>query len=518
LPEAIRYPEMNNFEDPLHQPLLKRIIPWLPQGVPIYLVGGVVRDSLLKRQSYDLDFVTGGEALKIARKLANDLGGAYFPLDTRRKVARVVLKVEAEPEGPTRHSTKLDVSAYQGKDLESDLEGRDFTINAMALDAHKLDKLIDPLGGAQDLLDKRLRACTPGSFLNDPVRILRAARFAVDLKLNIVVETFHRMREAVPHLPEISAERLRDELFRVLALEHASTALRLLDQAGALEYIIPEVCMLKGVVQSPPHVMDAWEHTLDLLTRLDSLLEILTLDYDPDKTANLGMGMVALQLGRYRQPLSEHLYNALNPDRPHRGLLFLAGLYHDVGKNASASGEAGGKIRFIGHEHLGSQLVEQRGLALKLSNLEINRLVTIVRHHMRPSLLSHGEATPSRKAIYHFFRDTGAAGVDICIISLADILATYGPTLPADRWARHLDVVRRLLGAWWEGKDDEIFPAAIVDGKDLMKALGISPGPLVGYMLEAIREAQINQEIHTQEEAFNLAERLMRQELDKKTG
>jgi poly(A) polymerase len=509
---------MDIIQTPLHQPLLSRIIPLLPQEIPIYLVGGAVRDGLLNRRSYDVDFVTPGEALKIARRLANDLGGGYFPLDTKRKVARVVLRAEVGLEIRTSPNIRVDISAFQGADLDADLKGRDFTINAMALEVHNPSKLIDPSGGAQDLISKRLRACAPGSFLNDPVRILRAARFAVDLDLHIVADTFHRMREAVPHLPEISAERLRDELFRILALAHPGTALRLLDQVGALEYIVPEVCTLKEVQQGSPHVVDAWNHTLDILTRLESLLEILALEYDPDRVANLRMGMVALQLGRYRQQLSEHLGNALNPDRPHRGLLFLAGLYHDVGKRAAASTDVDGRIQFIGHDQIGSQLAAERGLALKLSKLEINRLVTIVRNHMRPSLLSHSEGTPSPKAIYHFFRDTGAAGVDICILSLADILATYGATLPTERWARHLEVVRSLLGAWWEVREAEVFPAAIIDGNELMKALGLTSGPLVGYLLEAIREAQINKEIHNRMEAINLAERLVKEDINKKTG
>jgi tRNA nucleotidyltransferase/poly(A) polymerase len=485
---------------------------------PMYLVGGAVRDALLNRPSYDLDFVTPGEALKIARRLADDLGGAYFPLDIKRKVARVVLKEAAGLKIDTNRKIKVDISAYQGADLDGDLKGRDFTINAMALEVHSLEKLIDPLGGAQDLHDKQLRSCAPSSFVNDPVRILRAVRFAVDMNLSIVVDTFHHMQEAVPDLDEVSAERMRDELFRILALSRPGTSLRLLDKVGALEYITPEVCLLKEVQQSPPHVMDAWSHTLDTLYQLDNLLEILAIHFDPDKVANLIMGMVTSQLGRYRQQLSEHMNNALNPDRPHRGLLCLAGLYHDVGKPAAAREEAGGKIQFIGHEQIGSQLIEKRGQALKLSNLETKRLVTIVSHHMRPSLLSHSDGLPSRRAIYRFFKDTGAAGVDICFLSLADMLATYGPTLPAERWSRHLEVVRSLLGAWWEGRDQAIFPPTLVDGNELMQAMGIDSGPAVGYLLEAIREAQINKEINNQQEAFKLAEKLLMEEANKKTG
>jgi hypothetical protein len=167
-----------------------------------------------------------------------------------------------------------------------------------------------------------------------------------------------------------------------------------------------------------------------------------------------------------------------------------------------------GRIRFIEHEQISGKLVEKRGKAMKLSNLEIERLVTIVNHHMRPSLLSHAQELPSRKAIYRFFLDTGAAGVDICLLSLADILATYGSTLPQDRWTRHLEVVQMLLKAWWEDRSESIFPRLLINGDDLMKELSISPGPRVGYLLDAIREAQVGGDIHTRQEALNLAKNL----------
>jgi putative nucleotidyltransferase with HDIG domain len=435
-----------------------------------------------------------------------------------RKVARLILKPEERINFDGISPIRMDFSAYQGSDLIGDLRGRDFTINAMAVDVHQLQTLVDPMRGAADLVSRRLRACSPGSFIDDPVRILRAVRFSVELGLNIVPETLQQMREATTYLTRISPERLRDELFRILANPHPGTSIRILDKLNTFEYFLPEVCMLKEVQQSQPHVMDAWNHTLDILNRLENLLDVLRPGYTPDKADNLVMGLVIMQLGRYRQQLAEHLSNALNPDRPHRGLIFLAGLYHDVGKKKTQTVDADRKIRFIGHDQIGSKMVAKRGQALKLSNLEIERLGTIVSHHMRPSLLSHLEESLSRKAVYHFFKDTGAAGVDICILSLADMLATYGPTLPQDRWIRHLEVVRSLLGAWWEDKEERVFPTTMINGNELMEALELSPGPQVGYLLEAIHEAQINHEIHDQTEAICLARRLLQENINKKTG
>ena len=502
---------MEEFAARLSQPLLNRVISLIPGDEPVYLVGGAIRDALLQRHCYDIDFVIPGNAMRLARRIADDLRAAYFPLDTHRNMARLVLNPDKQLGFPGSSLRRIDFSTFQGADLVSDLQGRDFTMNAMAVEVHQLHTLIDPLGGAADLASKRLRACSKQSIIDDPVRVLRAVRFSVELDLVIQPETLQLIRQAVGLLPQVSAERLRDELFRILAQSQPSNSLRILDILSALEHILPEVCMLKGIQQSLPHITDVWQHTMDLLTRLENILDVLAPEYDPDKTGNLMMGLVSLRLGRYRQHLMEHLNNSLNPDRPQRGLLFLAGLYHDVGKHKTRTLDEKGKIRFIDHEQIGSNLIERRGRILKLSNQEIERLVTVVKHHMRPSMLSHAKELPSKKAVYRFFGDTGAAGVDICLLSMADILATYGPTLPQERWAWHLDVIRELLNAWWEDREESIFPPPIINGDALMEALELSPGPLVGYLLDAIREAQVTGDIHTQPEAIRLAKNLSKE-------
>jgi tRNA nucleotidyltransferase/poly(A) polymerase len=509
---------MEEFQARLRQPLLVRIIELLPTDVPIYLVGGAIRDALLNRPNYDLDFVTPGDAMKIARNLANDLGAAFFPLDTERNIARMVLRPTELLDIHNNISIRVDFSTFQGIDLINDLQGRDFTMNAMAVEIHDLDKLIDPLGGAADLISKQLQACSERAFITDPIRILRAVRFSVDLALRITSETLQLINQAVDLLPDVSAERLRDELFRILTQSNASVSLRILDRLNVLQHVLPEVCVLKSIQQSPPHVLDVWEHTLDLLSRLDNLLEVLSPAYNPETAGNLMLGLLALRLGRFREYLKEHFENTLNPDRPHRGLLFLAGVYHDVGKLNTKSIDETGKIRFLEHEHIGSKVAEMRGSELKLSNLEIDRMVKIINHHMRPSLLSHGNELPSKKAIYRFFRDAGSAGVDICILSLADILATYGPTLPQERWSKHLEIVRILLSAWWEDKDEIVFPQPLINGDRLMKELDIPPGPTIGFLLETIREAQVGGEIKTVDEAIELASSIIRENLNKKTG
>ena len=507
---------MNEFTTRLKNPLFNRIIQLLPEDETLFLVGGAIRDAFINRPNYDLDFVLPGSAMKLARRIADELGAAYFPLDPQRNIARLILEPDTRWAINGNALRRIDFSTFQGSDLATDLQRRDFTMNAMAVDVRQPDRLIDPLGGTVDLARKQLRVCSPTSIIDDPVRILRAIRFCVEFDLKILPETLQLIRQSVHLLGGVSSERVRDELFRIFQQPNPSSSIRILDSLHAFDTIAPEILGLKNIQQSPPHIMDGWEHTLDTLVRLDDILEVLASEFNPEKTGNLTMGAAAVYLGRYRQNLKNHFEKGLNPDRPERGILFLAGLYHDTGKVKAQKKEENGRIRFIEHEQLGGKLVENRGKELKLSNHEIDRLLTIIKHHMRPGLLSHEPDLLTKKAVYRFFRDTGEAGVDICILSMADILATYGPTLPQERWVKHLEVVRELLSSWWEYRTERIFPTPLLNGEDLMEMLNLSPGPTLGYLLEQISEAQATGEIHNMDDAIQRAENLLKEKAVKK--
>jgi putative nucleotidyltransferase with HDIG domain len=482
-------------------PLLEKIRSTLPDQ-PVYLVGGAVRDILLGRVTHDLDFVVPAGGSRAARRVADAIGASYFPLDEARDTGRVVWLA---PDGSRQI---LDFSVYRGPDLESDLRARDFTVNAMALALDQPGTLVDPLGGASDLVRRRLRACSPATFSDDPLRTLRAIRMAAVFKLQMAAETRRALNPAVPGLARVSPERLRDELFKILDSPQPHVSLRVMDLTGALPYTFPELLQLKGVGQSPPHVLDVWEHTLDVLRYLEILLEVLKPNPDPDLSASLYMGLVSMRLGRYREQLAEHLSTPLNADRSLRPLLFMAALYHDVAKPQTRQVEESGRVRFFEHDQIGGEVVNARGRAQRLSNPECERLQTIVRHHMRPHHLAQSGEPPTRRAIFRFFRAAGAAGVDIALLSLADVLATYGQTLTPEIWNRQLEVVRDLLEAWWERKEESVSPPPLLTGHEIMTALQIGSGPAVGGYLEALREAQAVGQISSKEEAFDLVKAL----------
>ncbi len=470
---------------------------------PVYLVGGAVRDLLLNRSAHDLDFVLPGPTRKLADEIACQFGGALYVLDEERSTTRVILN----PGKADR--MLLDFASLRTSQLESDLAARDFTINAMAVDTAHPDQLIDPTGGQADLREKRIRACLPSSLANDPVRVLRAVRQALALQFRIDSGTFQQMRDAAPGLMQVSDERVRDELFRMLEGSHVAVAIRVLDQVGALGYVLPELAALKGVTQSAPHTQDVWEHTLSVVRNLEKLLLPLVGPYQEDTATDPAIASAVIWLGRFRMRFAEHLQQSFVADRSRRGLLFLAALYHDIAKPQTRSEAANGQAHFYRHEEQGTPVAAHRGRALALSAAEVEYIKLIVANHMRVHHLAgrieEDALRLSRRSIYRFFRDTGEAGVEICLLSLADTLGIYGFNLPQPVWQAELEVCRLLLEAYWERNEQVVSPPRYVSGHDLIQALHLRPGPLIGRLLGAIREAQAVDEVHDRDEALAFA-------------
>ena len=496
---------MNFFTSPLLQQILE-VVHANQIGIePIYLVGGAVRAFLLQQEPHDFDFVMEGNVRPFAKKVADAMGGAFYMLDDERNTARVVYDT---PECPRM---MIDFAALRGRDIDSDLKNRDFTINAMALDLFRPDRLIDPLGGAQDLRDRVLRMCSPASLTDDPARVLRAVRLAVDLELRIAQDTLGALRQAVTHLHRVSPERQRDELFRMLDGDRPQTALRLMDSIGVFPYLLPELEPLKGLRQPQPHVLDVWEHTLAALEEMNTLLSFLAGDYVKE-AGTLTVGLAVTHLGRYRTELGRLFNEQLNPNRSRRSLLAFSILYHDTGKSAAFSLDEERKIHFYNHEQMSAQLVRGRGERLALSQIELNYLTVVVKNHMRIHSLASSEAEEiSRRAQYRYFRATGQEGIDIILLSLADTLATWRTSLRQEHWLRELAVCRTLFDAWCSQRETIVHPLGLINGHDIQHHFQLKPGPWIGEMLEVVREAQAAGELTKQEEAFNLLVRWLKQ-------
>ncbi|MBI4283152.1 MAG: CCA tRNA nucleotidyltransferase [Chloroflexi bacterium] len=486
------------------------------QGIEAYLVGGLVRDVLLGRNTADIDIAVASDALEVAPKVATALGGKYVLLDQVNRVGRVVLVDKGAPS--TQVQWELDFSTFSG-DIESDLARRDFTIDAMAVALSKivdhpysstpkrkdvvplkLAGLIDPFHGLDDLRQGVVRAVAETVFASDAVRLIRAVRLATELGFSIAQDTEALMRRDAYLIGGIAGERIREELLRLLALPRTGQLWLYLDGLGLLTAVFPELAETKGVAQPKEHFWDVFNHSLRTVTAVDFLLRQGDWEY---------AGEEVLAAVPWSAVLAEHFDQEVSHGSTRRVLLKLAALLHDVAKPQAKAIDAGGRMRFLGHADEGAAIVANRLERLRFSTKEVKLVETAVRYHLRPGQMSQQEL-PTRRAIYRYFRDTGEAGIDILFLSLADHLASRGPHLELPQWQEHAQVVEYVLSQRFE-TERSVHPPRLVDGHDLIKLLALSPGPKIGEILEAVREAQASGEVTTREEALSFIEGLKKE-------
>ncbi len=467
-------------------------------GNPGYLVGGSLRDALLGRALTDLDLAIAGDAPAFARRLADRLGGHFVLLDAERGTARVALDA-----GPVRI---IDVATLQGHIL-SDLARRDFTIDALAASIDAVITppiaLIDPHGGLPDLEKRTVRLVSEAALENDPLRLLRAVRLSVQLEFRLAPETAGAVRRHAGEIGRAAAERQRDELARCFATPRAGQSLRLMDNLGLLEQIVPEVTAGRGVSQPKEHYWDVFDHAIETVTALDFMLS----DEAPTggREARLWRALWEA-LGFVEPSLRSYLDEEVSEGRPRSVLLKLAGLLHDVAKPETRAPDATGRIRFFGHAELGAEMARTVLRRLRFSRREVELVAAMVEEHLRPGQLGQ-EGPPTRRALFRFFRDTGEAAEGILLLSLADALAARGPGMRIERWRGHVAYVAHVL-ARREEEHEIVRPTRLLSGDDIMAGLAIGPGPQVGRLLAAIEEAQASGEVASREEALSFARRL----------
>jgi putative nucleotidyltransferase with HDIG domain len=502
-------------------PLYEMVRPILVQrATPVYLVGGAVRDGLLGRASHDLDFAVPERAIELAFQVGNALHWPAYVLDAERDIGRVVVELA------TGERTMLDFARYRGADLAADLYGRDFTINALAVDAARpAGEVIDLFGGLADLAARRLHLVHTASLQEDPVRALRAVRLAQSLGFTLSGATRQAVAAAATILQQSSAERLRDELLKMMALDHPHRAIEQMAEEGLLAAVLPEIAALGGVSQSPPHHEDVLAHTISVLRWLP-LVETAVWEEPEQAAADEWRERLWATVAPYRRPLRQHLERAVDGGLDGRTLLRLGALFHDCGKKATRTVDESGRIRFFEHEQAGARLTARRLQALALSQEASNHVRLIVLTHMRPHNLADNMAhlanmghagnhagdapLPSRRAVYRYFRAARSAGLDVALLSLADDLARYNGPGPQAEWARACAVVAHLFHLYFTSYEEVILPPRLVDGRALMQALALKPGPEVGRLLSLIQEAQASGEVVDAEGALALARRRVR--------
>jgi poly(A) polymerase len=453
------------------------------RSLAVYLVGGSVRELALGRPTLDLDLAVSAQTLDLARDLAAALDGTYVLMDEAEHTARVVWQGEI-----------LDLAEFRAPSLEGDLGARDFTLNALAVDLNAVlgrgpAKLIDPGGGLADLAQGRLRMVAPENFYHDPLRLLRAYRFAATHAFQVTPETTAAIRQAAPEFSRAAAERVHQELFLLLGAPAASPVLGEMEAVGLLGQVFPELDDMKGVEQNGYHHLDVYGHALATVARLEDVLA----------APEVYFGEIAAELVRYVQT------------HPKTVLLKLAALFHDAGKpQVRERRYQPERYTFYYHEKVGVEIFQQVALRLRCSQAETRTVTTLIQVHMRPFLLmpAFRERELSFRALGRLVRGARPELPGLFALAMADSLAGQGPLKPADSEA----VLADLADAAYQFLKERLEPlerhAKLINGHDLIR-LGLLPGPRFRRLLTAVEEAQWEGLIRTREEALAMVQRLL---------
>ncbi|MBA2945390.1 CCA tRNA nucleotidyltransferase [Streptomyces himalayensis] len=426
-------------------------------GFTLALVGGSVRDALLGRLGNDLDFTTDArpeDVLKIVRPWADAVWevGIAFGTVGCQKSARVEdtdqnFQIEVttyRSEAYDRTSRKPEVS--YGDSIEDDLVRRDFTVNAMAVALPQKD-FIDPYGGLQDLAERVLRTpSTPEeSFSDDPLRMMRAARFAAQLDFEVAPDVVAAMKAMAERIDIVSAERVRDELNKLILSAYPRMGLALLVDTGLADHVLPELPALRLERDEHHRHKDVYEHTLIVLEQAMALE-----DSGPDLT------------------------------------LRLAALLHDIGKPRTRRFEKDGRVSFHHHEVVGAKMTKKRMAALKYSNDLVKDVSRLVELHLRFHGYGTGEWTDS--AVRRYVRDAGPMLDRLHKLTRSD--CTTRNKRRASALSRAYDGLEERIALLQEQEElDAIRPD--LDGNQIMETLGVGPGPVVGRAYKFLLELRL---------------------------
>ncbi len=442
-----------------------------------YLVGGAVRDLLLRRSPRDLDVVVEADAIQLGRRLEQETACKPVVLNERPAVVRLVWHAGAQV---------LDLLELEGT-LDQDLRRRDCTVNAMALrlvptDAGLAGELRDPLSGRDDLHARLLRMTSEHALTEDPVRVLRVFRLAAQLGFEVEDRTRSAIVRHADEVRRAAPERVQEELLLLLEATPCNQALRDCAASGVLLQALPELAPLRGLGENGYHHLDAWAHSLEVVEALDTLLLGEQPLLEPDVLAQ-AQALLA----------RPYLTGCTNV-----ALLKLAGLLHDVGKPATATQDERG-LHFYRHDVLGAQVAEDIAARLRFSREAQRALALLVREHLRPGFLADLPAS-SERAVNRFFRRLGDQAVAALLLALADRLAARGPAATEEWLLRQARTVNTLAREYFRRAQQ---PASepLLNGHDLMARYDLQPGRLVGKALALLRRAQQEGQLRTRAEA-----------------
>ena len=457
----------------------------------VWLVGGFIRDILNgKNECFDIDLALSFNPFKVAREYARFTNSGVVILDDERHIIRVVRTLD------NGRIYTFDLSEFRANNIDDDLRARDFTFNAISAplfdESIKLLKnneitLYDPLNGEKALINKVITPCSNQLFQDDPLRIMRAFRFSALYNADLSNEIIELINSYKDLLRNVSGERIRDELFKILSVTNSHKYVQLLDETGIFEIILPELFICHGVTQNEWHHLDVFDHTLLSLQKLETLLS-LTPPYP------------------WWSEFLNYLSETISSSRNYSQLLKFGILLHDIGKIPCKSIDSQtGKVSFHRHEVEGAKMMKDISERFRLSSKELVFLQNLVKNHMRPGIII--QQGINEKRLFRFYSECGRDGLGICLLCLADRFSALGDNVTDDELAVFSAGIYQIMNEFYLQKQ-KLKVKPLLNGNDIMKILNLKPGPKIKEIIELLEEAQFTGEISTVEDAESFIKKL----------
>lgn len=448
--------------------ILKAIMDFA-QDTDIYAVGGVLRDYYLDIENFDKDIIVENEnARDFAQKLAVKLDASFVPLDEENKIYRLVLQDKTH---------YIDVANLIGETLEEDLKRRDLTLNSIALNLKTL-KIIDLNNGINDLKKGIIRHISEQNLLDDPLRMLRAYRFAAMLGFDLDNDLKEIIKKHPAKIHQSAVERISYEFLKLFSGDYSAKTLIEMDESGLLTEILPVTTELKKVPPNLHHHLNLFEHSIEVVNQIQKLYENSPIE------------------------VQEHLQKVDFGGMTRLAHLKLAGLLHDIGKpDTWTIEEDTGKHRFIKHDDLGAKMAVSMLKNAKFSKKQIDYISKMIKFHIYPS---HVVAAPNlnEKIYMRFIRKMENEVIDVIILAMADRLSARGVEITDDIVKKNINNLQKLLDFYLNIQDSLEPMPKLLSGEEIMEILRIPPSVQLGEIIKAMQEAQLSGEISTREEAL----------------
>jgi len=437
----------------------------------IYLVGGAVRDFLMDKITFDRDLIVCDvEAREFAQKLADLFDATFVPLDEENKIYRVVMPDKLN---------YLDITNPVENSLQKDLARRDLAINAIAINLNT-GEIIDPFNGISDIQNKIISEISEQNFIDDPLRLLRIFRFQANLGFSISPVLLNIVNKHFKLISKPAHERVIYEIVKLFSGEYAHVALLNMDKCGLLEEIFPFVADVKKVPENSHHHLDLFNHSIETVKQISDL-------YLASKNE-----------------IREHLDKIDFGGFSRLAHLRFAGFLHDIGKFSTWT-IVEGRHRFIKHDDVGSKLAVEILKKMHFSNKQVDYISQMIKYHIYPS---HVMSAPdiSEKIMMRFVRRMNDNSIDNIILAMADRLSARGPEITDEIVNNNISSLNKLMNFYLEKKDELKPLPKLLDGKEIMSLLNIKPSPILGQIIEALHEAQLDGDVTCRDEAIKFVQ------------